>query len=211
MKISDYINDQPSGSAQNAGPQAIVCLPCSVDTHLITHTSGRLIMWNLLKIKWGGSYQCVSLGIWLLNLWCLICIYGFCVYFLCDLSFSNLLFSLLSNTPHSLAVASMVKQALQDSLVQILQPKRRVDILRDVLEAQAQHKPFVITFCGVNGVGKSTNLAKVRILWLLCLWEIIVHLMNRLYTALEWYTHISHNIKPTSLILSRSPLCCQNN
>lgn len=60
-----------------------------------------------------------------------------------------------------LAVASTVKQALQDSLVQILQPKRRVDILRDVMESRAQQKPFVITFCGVNGVGKSTNLAKV--------------------------------------------------
>lgn len=59
------------------------------------------------------------------------------------------------------AVASTVKQALQDSLVQILQPKRRVDILRDVMEAQSQRRPFVITFCGVNGVGKSTNLAKV--------------------------------------------------
>lgn len=60
------------------------------------------------------------------------------------------------------AVASTVKQALQDSLVQILQPKRRVDILRDVMEAQSQQRPFVITFCGVNGVGKSTNLAKVN-------------------------------------------------
>lgn len=59
-------------------------------------------------------------------------------------------------------MASTVKQALQDSLVQILQPKRRVDILRDVMEAQSQRRPFVITFCGVNGVGKSTNLAKVR-------------------------------------------------
>ncbi|XP_078102710.1 signal recognition particle receptor subunit alpha [Sander vitreus] len=63
-------------------------------------------------------------------------------------------------------VASMVKQALQDSLVQILQPKRRVDILRDVMEAQSQRRPFVITFCGVNGVGKSTNLAKISF-WLI--------------------------------------------
>uniref|UniRef100_A0AAY4CWF7 SRP54-type proteins GTP-binding domain-containing protein n=1 Tax=Denticeps clupeoides TaxID=299321 RepID=A0AAY4CWF7_9TELE len=63
-------------------------------------------------------------------------------------------------------VASTVKQALQDSLVQILQPKRRVDILRDVLEARAQRKPFIITFCGVNGVGKSTNLAKISF-WLI--------------------------------------------
>uniref|UniRef100_A0A673FZQ5 SRP54-type proteins GTP-binding domain-containing protein n=1 Tax=Sinocyclocheilus rhinocerous TaxID=307959 RepID=A0A673FZQ5_9TELE len=63
-------------------------------------------------------------------------------------------------------VASTVKQALQDSLVQILQPKRRVDLLRDVLEARSQRKPFVITFCGVNGVGKSTNLAKISY-WLI--------------------------------------------
>ncbi|XP_051579817.1 signal recognition particle receptor subunit alpha-like isoform X2 [Myxocyprinus asiaticus] len=63
-------------------------------------------------------------------------------------------------------VASTVKQALQESLVQILQPKRRVDILRDVLEARSQRKPFVITFCGVNGVGKSTNLAKISY-WLI--------------------------------------------
>ncbi|KAM9318190.1 signal recognition particle receptor subunit alpha isoform 2-T2 [Pholidichthys leucotaenia] len=63
-------------------------------------------------------------------------------------------------------VASNVKQALQDSLVQILQPKRRVDILRDVMEAQSQRRPFVITFCGVNGVGKSTNLAKISF-WLI--------------------------------------------
>ncbi|KAM9853297.1 signal recognition particle receptor subunit alpha [Aulostomus maculatus] len=63
-------------------------------------------------------------------------------------------------------VASTVKQALQESLVQILQPKRRVDILRDVMEAQSQRKPFVITFCGVNGVGKSTNLAKISF-WLI--------------------------------------------
>ncbi|XP_028321237.1 signal recognition particle receptor subunit alpha isoform X1 [Gouania willdenowi] len=63
-------------------------------------------------------------------------------------------------------VASTVKQALQDSLVQILQPKRRVDILRDVMDAQIQRRPFVITFCGVNGVGKSTNLAKISF-WLI--------------------------------------------
>lgn len=64
------------------------------------------------------------------------------------------------------SVASTVKQALQESLVQILQPKRRVDILRDVMEAKSQRRPFVITFCGVNGVGKSTNLAKISF-WLI--------------------------------------------
>ena len=50
---------------------------------------------------------------------------------------------------------------MEESLVQILSPKRRVDILRDVMAAKAKGRPYTITFCGVNGVGKSTNLAKV--------------------------------------------------
>ncbi|XP_059145305.1 signal recognition particle receptor subunit alpha-like [Physella acuta] len=62
------------------------------------------------------------------------------------------------------SVASTVKNTLQESCVQILSPRRRVDILRDALEAKQQKRPYVITFCGVNGVGKSTNLAKV------CFW-----------------------------------------
>ena len=63
-------------------------------------------------------------------------------------------------------VTSIVKQALNDSMVQILTPKKRIDILRDVYEAQRQKRPYVIVFCGVNGVGKSTNLAKVTF-WLI--------------------------------------------
>ncbi|NXS50815.1 SRPRA protein, partial [Balaeniceps rex] len=63
-------------------------------------------------------------------------------------------------------VTSTVKQALQEALVQILQPQRRVDILRDVMDAQRHRRPYVVTFCGVNGVGKSTNLAKISF-WLI--------------------------------------------
>lgn len=58
-------------------------------------------------------------------------------------------------------VTSTVKASLEESLVQILSPRRRVDILRDAMDAKKRGKPFSITFCGVNGVGKSTNLAKV--------------------------------------------------
>lgn len=54
-----------------------------------------------------------------------------------------------------------MKNTLTESLVQILSPRRRIDILRDALEARKQGRPFVMAFCGVNGVGKSTNLAKV--------------------------------------------------
>ena len=58
-------------------------------------------------------------------------------------------------------IASTVKTTLQESCVQLLSPRRRVDILRDAMDAKQKKRPYVITFCGVNGVGKSTNLAKV--------------------------------------------------
>ncbi|XP_034832802.1 signal recognition particle receptor subunit alpha homolog [Maniola hyperantus] len=64
------------------------------------------------------------------------------------------------------SVAKTVKATLTEALVQILSPKRRVDILRDCLHAKSQSRPFVMAFCGVNGVGKSTNLAKI------CFWLI---------------------------------------
>ncbi|XP_050304000.1 signal recognition particle receptor subunit alpha homolog [Anthonomus grandis grandis] len=64
------------------------------------------------------------------------------------------------------SVATIVKNTLTDSLVQILSPNRRVDILRDCLEAKKEGRPYVMTFCGVNGVGKSTNLSKI------CFWLI---------------------------------------
>lgn len=63
-------------------------------------------------------------------------------------------------------IASTVKNALTEALVQILSPKRRIDILRDCLEAKKNQRPYVMAFCGVNGVGKSTNLAKI------CFWLI---------------------------------------
>ncbi|XP_014289185.1 signal recognition particle receptor subunit alpha homolog [Halyomorpha halys] len=64
------------------------------------------------------------------------------------------------------SVARIVKSTMTESLVQILSPTRRVDILRDALEAKKAGRPFVMVFCGVNGVGKSTNLAKI------CFWLI---------------------------------------
>jgi signal recognition particle receptor subunit alpha len=47
----------------------------------------------------------------------------------------------------------------------LLTPKRRVNILRDLFDAKSAGHPYVIVFCGVNGVGKSTNLAKITF-WL---------------------------------------------
>ncbi|GAB2234796.1 hypothetical protein Drorol1_Dr00004061 [Drosera rotundifolia] len=63
-------------------------------------------------------------------------------------------------------VSSTVQAAMEEALVRILTPNRSIDILRGVHAAKEQGKPYVIVFIGVNGVGKSTNLAKVAY-WLL--------------------------------------------
>ncbi|CAH9092498.1 unnamed protein product [Cuscuta europaea] len=63
-------------------------------------------------------------------------------------------------------ISSIVKVAMEEALTRILTPKRSIDILRDVHAAKEQGKPYVVVFVGVNGVGKSTNLAKVAY-WLL--------------------------------------------
>ena len=58
-----------------------------------------------------------------------------------------------------------VKLSLEESLTKILTPKKNIDIISEALKKKEQGKPYVITFIGVNGVGKSTNLAKVAYLF----------------------------------------------
>ena len=58
-------------------------------------------------------------------------------------------------------IATTVKEALKDSIAKILTPKEELDILRNALAAKKRGEPYKIVFIGVNGVGKSTNLAKV--------------------------------------------------
>lgn len=55
------------------------------------------------------------------------------------------------------SVTSTVKNTLTESLVQILSPKRRVDILRDCMEAQKQNRPYVMCFCGVSSENYCNN------------------------------------------------------
>eukprot|EP00735_Rhodelphis_limneticus_P008841 TRINITY_DN2318_c0_g1::TRINITY_DN2318_c0_g1_i1::g.20819::m.20819 TRINITY_DN2318_c0_g1::TRINITY_DN2318_c0_g1_i1::g.20819 ORF type:complete len:638 (+),score=163.79,sp/Q9DBG7/SRPRA_MOUSE/42.55/3e-154,SRP54/PF00448.17/2.5e-55,SRP-alpha_N/PF04086.8/3.3e-50,AAA_22/PF13401.1/3.6e-07,ArgK/PF03308.11/5.2e-06,CbiA/PF01656.18/6.4e-06,SRP54_N/PF02881.14/4.9e+03,SRP54_N/PF02881.14/6.7e+03,SRP54_N/PF02881.14/2e-05,MobB/PF03205.9/0.0043,MobB/PF03205.9/30,AAA_30/PF13604.1/0.00015,AAA_33/PF13671.1/0.0069,AAA_29 len=59
------------------------------------------------------------------------------------------------------SVQSVVKSAIEDALTRILTPKQSVDILAEIKIAREQGRPYVIVFCGVNGVGKSTTLSKV--------------------------------------------------
>jgi signal recognition particle receptor subunit alpha len=56
---------------------------------------------------------------------------------------------------------SLVKAALKDSVTSILTPRNNIDLLAMALKKKEEGRPFVVVFIGVNGVGKSTNLAKV--------------------------------------------------
>lgn len=58
-------------------------------------------------------------------------------------------------------VKQTVKEAMTHAVQRILTPKKSIDVLRAALEAKEQGRVYSIAFLGVNGVGKSTNLAKV--------------------------------------------------
>jgi signal recognition particle receptor subunit alpha len=58
-----------------------------------------------------------------------------------------------------MGLKGFVRNSLEESILRILSPNRNVNILRE-MKVKAPN-PYVIVFCGVNGVGKSTNLAKI--------------------------------------------------
>ena len=70
--------------------------------------------------------------------------------------------SLLSTRTASFTtVHQTVRTAISASLEKLLTPQMQIDPLRDALARKGQGRPYVIVFVGVNGVGKSTSLAKV--------------------------------------------------
>jgi len=74
--------------------------------------------------------------------------------------------SLLGTTKGTFqSISTVVEETVHASLTNILTPKRRIDILRDAMACKGK-RPYTVVFCGVNGVGKSTNLAKICY-WLL--------------------------------------------
>jgi signal recognition particle receptor subunit alpha len=58
-----------------------------------------------------------------------------------------------------LNLKKFAREALQEAVLNILNPNRTINILREIQAKPVP--PYVIVFCGVNGVGKSTNLAKI--------------------------------------------------
>jgi len=59
-------------------------------------------------------------------------------------------------------IRSSVHTALEEALTRILTPKKNLNIVAEARRIrQKENRPYTIVFVGVNGVGKSTNLAKV--------------------------------------------------
>eukprot|EP00759_Apiculatamorpha_spiralis_P032224 PhF_6_TR3370/c0_g1_i1/m.4802/K13431/SRPR; signal recognition particle receptor subunit alpha len=59
----------------------------------------------------------------------------------------------------------VVEEALVSSLQRILTPKKEINILREAARCRDElMRPYIICFCGVNGVGKSTSLSKIAFL-----------------------------------------------
>lgn len=63
------------------------------------------------------------------------------------------------------SVTDLARTTLKESLTKILTPKKTHDILSEAMKAREKGETYVVAFIGVNGVGKSTNLAKVAYLF----------------------------------------------
>ena len=76
-----------------------------------------------------------------------------------------------SKLPALSRLSKEVERAMQKALTRVLSPTSGVNVLREAKKrqqdsAKAESSPYIIIFTGVNGVGKSTTLAKVAS-WLL--------------------------------------------
>ncbi len=71
---------------------------------------------------------------------------------------------LKTKTQSFTTISTTVKNSLKENIAKILTPKQDFDVLRLAISAKKRGEPFKIVFIGVNGVGKSTNLAKVAYL-----------------------------------------------
>ncbi|KAG5177908.1 signal recognition particle receptor subunit alpha [Tribonema minus] len=58
-------------------------------------------------------------------------------------------------------VKTVVQAALKEAIMRILMPQKSTDLLRAVLAARDAGTVYSAVFVGINGVGKSTSLAKV--------------------------------------------------
>jgi signal recognition particle receptor subunit alpha len=59
-------------------------------------------------------------------------------------------------------IKNSVRKTIEESLTRILTPTKPTDLLYEITNVRKREKrPYTISFVGVNGVGKSTNLSKI--------------------------------------------------
>jgi signal recognition particle receptor subunit alpha len=71
---------------------------------------------------------------------------------------------LKSKTASFTTIKTTVQDALKEAISKILTPKQDLDVLKNAIANKGRGEPYKVVFIGVNGVGKSTNLAKVAYL-----------------------------------------------
>lgn len=60
------------------------------------------------------------------------------------------------------SIKTIVSETLKTSIERILTPSRSIDLIREI---EKSIRPYVIVFVGVNGIGKTTSLAKMAYLF----------------------------------------------
>ncbi|AFZ79316.1 signal recognition particle receptor alpha subunit, putative [Theileria equi strain WA] len=81
---------------------------------------------------------------------------------ICDMLCGSISASLIGKRTESLkSLSTTVREALKDAVRRILTPKEPINLMQRIRETNANGNVYSIVFLGVNGVGKSTNLAKV--------------------------------------------------
>jgi fused signal recognition particle receptor len=55
----------------------------------------------------------------------------------------------------------IVEKNLREVLMETMQTKSRIDLLKAIQEKRKKGEPYVIVFVGINGTGKTTTIAKV--------------------------------------------------
>lgn len=58
------------------------------------------------------------------------------------------------------SVQETIRSSLSESVTELLTPRRNIDLLKEALAAKKKGQVYSVAFIGVNGVGKSTSLAK---------------------------------------------------
>ena len=77
---------------------------------------------------------------------------------------SDLKQKLIGATVEKEHIPDIVKQSLRQNISNLFDATGKIDILSNITKKKETDEPYIITFLGINGTGKTTTLAKVAYL-----------------------------------------------